>query len=72
MSCIFCIYFSSCGGMAEICEHFTLKNTKQRKEKKLRSGSISEVAESMNMTVTEFLSYVGKLEKEGKLKIRFL
>lgn len=38
----------------------------------VKSMSISEAAENMNMSVTDFLTYIGKLEKEGKLKIKFL
>jgi hypothetical protein len=32
--------------------------------------TISEAAKAMNMTVTDFLHYIGQLEKEGKLKIK--
>jgi len=76
MSCIFCTYFSSCGGMGEICDHFRLRESRKNNSiKRLRdvgSMSISEAAESLNMTVTDFLTYIGELEKEGKLKIKFL
>ena len=70
------MYFSSCGGMAEICEHFKLRETRKqgsiKRLKEVKSMSISEAAESLNMTVTDFLTYIGELEKEGKLKIKFL
>ncbi len=77
MSCIFCLYFSSCGGMAEICENFRLRDSKPAKSsvkrlKELGSVSISEAAKTLNMNVTDFLHYIGKLEREGKLKIKFL
>ncbi len=78
MSCIFCKYFSSCGGRAEICEHFELKEVKERRQipstlKNLTEGSmtIREAAESLNMTVTEFLEMLGKMERDGKIKIEF-
>ena len=63
--------------MAEICEHFRLRESKKhgqgiKRLKEVKSMSISEAAESLNMTVTDFLSYIGRLEKEGKLKIKFL
>ena len=70
------MYFSSCGGMGEICEHFRLRESRKRNSMKrlteVKSMSISEAAENMNMSVTDFLTYIGKLEKEGKLKIKFL
>jgi transposase len=62
--------------MAEICSHFRLKDSKRVKKSPLDlnlSGmSISEAAENLNMSVTDFLTYIGRLEKEGKLKIKFL
>ncbi|RLI79817.1 hypothetical protein DRP07_09765 [Archaeoglobales archaeon] len=77
MSCIFCMYFSSCGGMGEICEHFRLKEAKKsqnsiKRLREVKSMTISEAAKNLNMTVTDFLTYIGNLEKEGKLKIKFL
>ncbi|RUM34261.1 MAG: hypothetical protein DSY33_02530 [Archaeoglobus sp.] len=72
MSCIFCKYFSSCGGRAEICEHFELKEPKERRtiERTVNeSMTIREAAERLNMTVTEFLEMLGQMEREGKIKI---
>jgi len=77
MSCIFCKYFASCGGMAEICEHFELKDSLKNpspnnKIQSLanKSMTISEAAKSLDMTVTEFLELLGEMEREGKLKIK--
>ena len=74
MSCIFCEYFSSCGGMAEICQHFTLKKSRSNgnsiKVIVNSSMTISDAAKAMNMTVTDFLHYIGQLEREGKLRIK--
>ena len=74
MSCIFCKYFSSCGGMAEICEHFELRDAREKKHKvrKIHSMTIKEAAEMNNMSVTEFLELIGKLEREGKAKVKIL
>jgi hypothetical protein len=62
--------------MAEICNHFRLKDSRRVKKSsldlKLREMSISKAAENLNMNVTDFLTYIGRLEREGKLKIRFL
>ncbi len=72
MSCIFCKYFSSCGGRAEICEHFELREAKKpsRVESAVKeSMTIREAAEKLNMTVTEFLEMLGQMEREGKIRI---
>ncbi|WP_156785986.1 hypothetical protein [Archaeoglobus veneficus] len=76
MSCIFCKYFASCGGMAEICGHFELKDSpkQNRPNRKLKdivekSMTISEAAAKLNMTVTEFLEMLGEMERQGKIKI---
>jgi predicted Rossmann fold nucleotide-binding protein DprA/Smf involved in DNA uptake len=76
MSCIFCKYFASCGGMAEICEHFELKDSLKNPSSgnKIRSianksMTISEAASKLNMTVTEFLEMLGEMERQGKIKI---
>ena len=74
MSCIFCKYFSSCGGRAEICEHFELRESKVEREPSIKSAvnnsmTIREAAERLNMTVTEFLEMLGQMEREGKIKI---
>lgn len=74
MSCIFCKYFSSCGGRAEICEHFELREPKEVKMPSIKntvndSMTIREAAERLNMTVTEFLEMLGQMEREGKIKI---
>ncbi len=74
------MYFSSCGGMGEICEHFQLRKARKAKKsynsinrlRDVKSMTISEAAQNLNMTVTDFLTYIGNLEKEGKLKIKFL
>ncbi len=64
--------------MAEICEHFRLRDDSnpekliKRKLKEIKSMSINEAAQNLNMTVTDFLRFIGDLEKEGKLKIKFL
>jgi len=70
MSCIFCKYFSSCGGMAEICEHFELRENKPKKRHKQYSMTIKEAAERCDMSVTEFLEFIGRLERTGKIKIK--
>ena len=74
MSCIFCKYFASCGGMAEVCEHFELRDSKPRLNKKSKNNvmTIKEAAKKHNMTVTEFLEYLGKLERDGKAKIKIV
>lgn len=65
--------------MAEICEHFELKDSKPRQTKPTKSKvkdnnvmTIKEAAKKHNMTVTEFLEYIGKLEKDGKAKIKIV
>jgi len=57
--------------MAEICEHFELKDSPKPKKKlrELRSMTISEAATKLNMTVTEFLEMLGEMERQGKVKI---
>ncbi len=71
MSCIFCKYFASCGGMAEICEHFELKDNPKpgQKLRELRSMTISEAATKLNMSVSEFLEMLGEMERQGKIKL---
>jgi len=72
MSCIFCRHFAGCGGMAEICEHFELKQSnsnRRRKFREVRGMTIKEAAEKFEMTVTEFLEMLGQLEKDGKIKV---
>jgi hypothetical protein len=58
--------------MAEICEHFELREPEKRKGNVSSSMTIKEAAEKFEMTVTEFLEYIGKLEREGKAKIKLL
>jgi len=60
--------------MAEICEHFELKDSKKPKRNSLaeisgKSMTISEAAARLNMTVTEFLEMLGEMERQGKIKI---
>jgi len=62
--------------MAEVCEHFELKDSKPRQTKPTKSKNnvmtIKEAAKKHNMTVTEFLEYLGKLERDGKAKIKIV
>jgi len=58
--------------MAEICEHFELRDFKKPKEKVKRVMSIKEAAEKYNMTVTEFLELLGRLSREGKIKLKII
>lgn len=72
--------------MGEICEHFELKkgskNTRMNSQKadvsytqKLKSLdglTISEAAGKFDMSVTDFLMYLGKMEKEGRVKIKII
>jgi hypothetical protein len=63
--------------MAEICENFRLRDARKpdnqiKKLSEMKSVSISQAAESLNMNVADFLHYIGRLEREGKLKIKFL
>jgi hypothetical protein len=58
--------------MAEICEHFELKQSNpdnNRKLRELNGMTIQEAATKFEMTVTEFLEMLGTLEREGKLKV---
>lgn len=61
--------------MAEICEHFELKDKGSTPGTRIyeivnKSMSISEAAKSLDITVTELLELLGKMEREKKLKIR--
>ncbi len=65
--------------MAEICEHFELRASKNSKSKtkSIKLGdnnvmTIKEASKKHNMTVTEFLEYIGKLEREGVAKINIV
>lgn len=58
--------------MAEICEHFELKQSNPGRRKifrEVRGMTIKEAAEKFEMTVTEFLEMLGQLEKDGKIKV---
>lgn len=58
--------------MAEICEHFELKQSNPDRRKifrEVRGMTIKEAAEKFEMTVTEFLEMLGQLEKDGKIKV---
>ncbi len=78
MSCIFCTYFASCGGMAEICEYFELRDRNPVRQSgedsfiELRGKTISEAASRFDMTVSEFLEMLGKLERDGKIKVEII
>ncbi|MFO7968315.1 MAG: hypothetical protein R6U44_12015 [Archaeoglobaceae archaeon] len=79
MSCIFCTYFAGCGGMAEICEYFVLRDkthsrsqSSENKFIELRGKTISEAASRFDMSISEFLEMLGKLERDGKIKLEII
>ncbi len=79
MSCIFCTYFAGCGGMAEICEYFQLRDKTPSKKQsgedrfiELRGKTISEAASRFDMSISEFLEMLGRLERDGKIKIEII
>lgn len=79
MSCIFCKYFASCGGMAEICEYFELRDksssirqSNQDRFIELRGKTISEAASRFDMTISGFLEMLGKLERDGKIRVEII
>jgi len=71
MSCIFCRHFAGCGGMAEICEYFELRQRgdSRKKFREVKGMTIKEAADKFEMTVTEFLEMLSQLEKDGKIKV---
>ncbi|MFP3910362.1 MAG: hypothetical protein ACOC5L_01220 [Halobacteriota archaeon] len=65
--------------MAEICEYFELRDkTPQRSQGiedrfiELRGRTISEAASKFDLTVSEFLEMLGKLERDGKIKVEII
>lgn len=65
--------------MAEICEYFELRNKNPPRRQsdedrfiELRGKTISEAASRFDMTVSEFLEMLGKLERDGKIKLEII
>lgn len=65
--------------MAEICEYFELRDKSSPRNQSsedrfmgLRGKTISEAASRFDLTVAEFLEMLGKLERDGKIKVEII
>lgn len=65
--------------MAEICEYFELRDKNPPRSQSsgdrfmgLRGKTISEAASRFDLTVAEFLEMLGKLERDGKIRVEII